>query len=57
MGGLNTAIGAAADLAGGLINHNGLSTGAGNIMSGIGNVVGNIPGPIGWAGKGLALAG
>ena len=54
---LNTGISAGADLAGNFINSNGMSTTAGNIMSGIGNVVGNIPGPIGWAGKGLALAG
>lgn len=54
---LNAGISASNDLAGNLINSNGFSTTAGNLMSGIGNIVGNIPGPIGWAGKGLALAG
>lgn len=54
---LNSAIGAGADIAGNLINSSGLSSTAGNIMSGIGNVVGNIPGPIGWAGKALSLVG
>lgn len=53
----NSIISGGADLAGNLINSNGLSSTAGNIMSGVGNIVGNIPGPIGWAGKGLALAG
>ena len=53
----NTGISAGADLFGNLINSNGFSTTAGNIMSGIGNIAGNIPGPIGWAGKGLALLG
>ena len=54
---INSAISGGADLAGNLINSSGLSSTAGNIMSGVGNIVGNIPGPIGWAGKGLALAG
>lgn len=54
---LNTGISAGADLFGNLINSNGLSTTAGGIMTGIGNIAGNIPGPIGWAGKGLALLG
>lgn len=54
---LNAGISAGADLAGNLINSNGLSSTAGGIMTGIGNIAGNIPGPIGWAGKGLALLG
>ncbi len=54
---VNAAINGGTNLAGSLINNSGLSSTAGNIMSGIGNIVGNIPGPIGWAGKGLALAG
>lgn len=54
---LNAGILAGTDLVGNLINSNGLSTTAGNIMTGIGNIVGNIPGPVGWAGKGLALLG
>ena len=53
----NTGISAGADLFGNLINSNGFSTTAGGIMTGIGNIAGNIPGPIGWAGKGLALLG
>jgi hypothetical protein len=52
-GGLNGALNAAGSMVGGLIG-GGLESGAGKIMSGLGSVVSNIPGPIGAIG-GAAL--